>query len=83
MTDPNVIHENIKDTMIDIMAVLYEQGIRQVHMGAMMRLLGVDDAKASEFDGEYIQLDESFIDTLTESNKITVPIDIPPGTIFH
>ena len=83
MRESDTIHENIKDTMVDIMAVLYERGIRRIHMGAMMRLLGVDDTKASEHDDEYIELDEKFEEMLTELNKLAVPIDVPPGTVFH
>lgn len=72
----------IKDIMLDIMAVLYENNIRKVHMGAMMRLLGVADQTASEHDNELIELDENFGSMLMELNK-TVPPDIPAGTTLH
>ena len=69
--------------MLDVMAVLYDNGIKNVHMGAMMRLLGVDDSKASEHDSEVIELDEKFGTMLAELNKKVEPIEIPKGTIFH
>ncbi len=69
--------------MLDIMAVLYDNGIKLVHMGAMMRLLGVDDSKASQHDSEVIELDEKFGTMLAELNKKVEPIEIPQGTTFH
>ena len=69
--------------MLDVMTVLYDNGIKNVHMGAMMRLLGVDDSKASEHDSEVIELDEKFGAMLSELNKKVEPIEIPKGTIFH
>jgi len=83
MQDDDLVHERIKNIMLDIMAVLYENGIKNVHMGAMMRLLGVNDAKASEHDAKVIELDEKFGFMLAELNKNVEPIEIPNGTTFH
>ena len=83
MQDDDLLHERIKNIMLDVMAVLYDNGIKNVHMGAMMRLLGVDDSKASEHDSEVIELDEKFGTMLAELNKKVEPIEIPKGTIFH
>ncbi len=69
--------------MLDVMAVLYDNGIRTVHMGAMMRLLGVNDNKAAEHDTEVIQMDEKFGTMLAELNKKAEPVEIPQGTTFH
>jgi hypothetical protein len=69
--------------MLDVMAVLYDNGIKHVHMGAMMRLLGVDDVKASEHDNEMIELDEKFGAMLTLLNKDVAPVEVPDGATFH
>ena len=69
--------------MLDIMAVLYSNGIKNVHMGAMMRLLGVNDSKASEHDSQVIELDEKFGNMLIELNKNVGQLEIPKGTTFH
>ena len=69
--------------MLDVMAVLYDNGIKNVHMGAMMRLLGVDDSKAAEHDSEIIELDEKFGSMLSQLNKKEVPEEIPQGTTIH
>jgi len=78
-----LLHERIKAVMLDVMAVLYDNGIKQVHMGAMMRLLGVDDVKASEHDNEMIELDEKFGAMLSQLNKNTAPVEVPEGATFH
>lgn len=83
MQEDDLLHERIKNIMLDVMTVLYDNGIKNVHMGAMMRLLGVDDSKASEHDSEVIELDEKFGAMLSELNKKVEPIEIPKGTIFH
>ncbi len=79
----DLLHERIKNVMLDIMAVLYDNGIKLVHMGAMMRLLGVDDAKASEHDNEMIELDEKFGAMLSQLNKHVAPIEVPKDATFH
>lgn len=83
MQDDDLLHERIRNIMLDVMAVLYDNGIKNVHMGAMMRLLGVDDSKASQHDSEMIELDEKFGSMLAELNKKVEPIEIPKGTTFH
>ena len=51
-------------------------------MGAMMRLLGVDDESAAKHDDESVVLDEKFGEMITKLNK-QVPPTIPSGTTFH
>ena len=74
--------QRIKEIMIEVMAVLYEHGIKEAHMGAMMRLLGVDDESAANHDHESVVLDENFGKMLAQLNK-PVPTNIPSGTTFH
>lgn len=69
--------------MLDVMAVLYDNGIKNVHMGAMMRLLGVDNSKAAEHDSKIIELDEKFGFMLSQLNNKAVPEEIPQGTTIH
>jgi hypothetical protein len=82
MSDEDQLHTRIKEIMIDIMIVLYEHGIKEAHMGAMMRLLGVDDDSAANHDKESVVLDEKFGEMITKLNR-PVPINIPSGTTFH
>jgi hypothetical protein len=83
MQDDDLLHNRIKNIVLDVMAVLYDNGIKTVHMGAMMRLLGVDDSKAAEHDLEIIELDEKFGSMLSQLNKKEVPEEIPKGTTIH
>lgn len=42
------------------MMILYKNDITEVHVGALMRLIGVDEETAQESDDERIQIDEKF-----------------------
>lgn len=75
--------DEIKSVMLDVMLVLYENGIREIHMGAMMRLLGVEDAIAASHDHEIMELDENFATMVAELNKNTEPVTIPAGATIH
>ena len=50
MIDEDQLQKRIKAIMMEIMIVLYDHGIKEAHMGAMMRLLGVDDEHAAKHD---------------------------------
>lgn len=82
MTEEDQLHKRIKEIMVDVMIVLYEHGIKEAHMGAMMRLLGVSDESAALHDGESVILDEKFGEMITKLNK-PVPTTIPSGTTVH
>lgn len=82
MLEEEQLQKRIKEIMVDIMIVLYEHGIKEAHMGAMMRLLGVDDESAAKHDDESVVLDEKFGEMITKLNK-PVPTNIPSGTTFH
>ena len=75
-------YEHIRSIMIEIMAVLYKHNIQQVHMGGMLRLLGVEHDLASKHDSEFLELDENFVSILARLNK-PVPVEVPQGTTFH
>jgi len=76
-------YDHIKNIMLDVMIVLYENGIREIHMGAMMRLLGVADTVAADHDHEVMELDENFATMVAELNKNDRTISIPVGTTIH
>jgi hypothetical protein len=54
-TDP--LYEFVRTVMLEVMAVLYANGQRQLHVGAMMRLIGVDEERAAEHDGDRIDIE--------------------------
>jgi len=70
----------IKDLILALMAVLHENGIHEVHMGGMMRLLGVDEEVAKDYDHERIQLGNAFPEVVREFEAQQPP---PAGTVLH
>ena len=59
--------------IMEIMAILHKNNIKQVHMGGLLRLLGVEEELAQQSDNEYIELDEDFakyIAKITETNSV-------------
>ena len=83
MLEPDeYLHERIQTVMLEVMGVLYGNNITMVHMGAMMRLLGVPDSKAAQHDNEMLELDEKFGTMLRELNK-SIPQEAPAGTTIH
>ena len=77
-----LLHDRIQTVMLEVMGVLYGNNITLVHMGAMMRLLGVPDVKAAEHDNEMLELDEKFGTMLMELNK-DIPKEVPKDTTIH
>ena len=84
-----LIDENdIADVVIDVCATLYHNGIDYVHVGGLMRLLGISDEEATQHDDMYFQLDDDFaqkvagIDAVDEAYETELAIeDEAPPTI--
>ena len=60
----------IADIVIDVCATLYSNGIEYVHVGALMRLLGVSDEESAKHDTVYFQLDEHFAQKVAELDSL-------------
>ena len=58
----------IRAAIHNLMLVLYNQGITEIHTGGMMRLLGVNNDVAQEYDDERIILDDNFVKYVQEIN---------------
>ena len=73
-----------RNLLLQIMAVLYANGQRSVHVGAVMRLMGIDDETASKHDNDRIEIDENFGQLVSELNSSSslVP-QVPKGAIIH
>ena len=81
-TDP--LYEFVRTVMLEVMAVLYANGQRQLHVGAMMRLIGVDEERAAEHDDDRIDIDESFAELANDVNiKYLLQSRIPNGATIH
>lgn len=82
MLDYDQLEDTVRELIVDLCEVLYHRGYREVPVGAMMRLVGVNNSKASEHDNEYFALDEDFI-AVIESRKTTTPTKAPTGVTLH
>jgi len=69
MLDEEEIEQEVRVLMYELMMVLYQHGIREVHVGGMMRLLGVSNESSSAHDNEMVILDRKFakyVEQITE-----------------
>ena len=66
-----LIEDNgIADVVIDVCATLYHNGIDYVHVGGLMRLLGVSSEEAEPHDEVYFQLDQDFAQKLADLDAL-------------
>ena len=66
-----LIEDNdIADAVIDVCATLYHNGIDYVHVGGLMRILGVSSEEAEQHDEVYFQLDDDFAQKLKDLNAL-------------
>jgi len=71
-----LIEDNgIADVVIDVCATLYHNGIDYVHVGGLMRLLGVSQEEAEQHDEVYFQLDQNFAQKLADLDAIDEAFD--------
>lgn len=80
--------DDLHEIVFAVCCTLYKFGIKEVHIGGLMRILGVEDHKAEEHDEELILLDEDFEQAMRENGEDGVPADtvdikIPTGTTIH
>lgn len=63
------VDQAIRLTILNLMVVLYDCGITEVHVGGVMRILGVPNEKAQAHDDEWFIIDENFIKYVDELNR--------------
>jgi hypothetical protein len=72
--------ESVKDLVVNICLILADFGITEVHVGGLMRLVGIDEDLASEHDDELM--------IITDIQQLRPPKEesqevMPPGTTLH
>jgi hypothetical protein len=55
------VDQAIRLAILNLMVVLYDCGITEVHVGGIMRVMGVPDDRAATHDLERVILDEDFV----------------------
>jgi hypothetical protein len=68
MLDEYQLDQTIKVALMNLMVVLYDCGITEVHLGGVMRILGVSNETASRHDDERLILDDDFVKYVEEFN---------------
>jgi hypothetical protein len=63
------VDQTIRLTILNLMLVLYDCGIQEVHVGGLMRILGVPNDKASVHDNESVVLNEEFVKYVEQINE--------------
>jgi hypothetical protein len=61
------LEQEVKLIIMELMLVLHRHGIREVNVGGLMRVIGVENTIASESDEELIVLDEKFTKYIEET----------------
>ena len=74
MTDDELDQE-IRLIIMELMIILHKHGIKEVHMGALMRLIGVDDKLAKECDQDRIELTEDFNKDISQMVDLSLAVD--------
>lgn len=84
MQEQDPLYEHVRTIMAEVMAVLYSNGQKELHVGALMRLIGVDEETASQHDSERITIDENFLSFADELNiRHLIRSKIPAGATIH
>jgi hypothetical protein len=68
MLDDLELEQTIRLSILNLMVVLYDCGITEVHIGAVMRLLGIANERAEAHDNQRIVIDEDFVKYVDEIN---------------
>jgi hypothetical protein len=76
MLDDVELDQSIRLSILTLMVVLYDCGITEVHIGGVMRILGVSDSMAQQHDNERLVLDEEFVKYVDQINEPR-PVDQP------
>jgi len=63
------VDQAIRLAILNLCLVLYDCGITEIHVGAIMRLLGVPDNLAAGHDQERIILDDDFVKYVEALNE--------------
>jgi len=63
------VDQAIRLTILNLMLVLYDCGIEEVHVGGIMRILGVPNEKAQAHDNERVVLDDDFVKYVEQINE--------------
>jgi hypothetical protein len=65
-----IAEKEIGALVVALCATLYDNGIRYVHIGGLMRILGVEEEVCQQHDDESFLLDDDFYDKIEEMGYV-------------
>lgn len=80
MADDKDLEWEARKLIMEIMLVLQKHGINYIHMGGLMRLIGVSNERAADQDDDIIELDEKFTKYIKALNSLP---DESPNKTLH
>jgi hypothetical protein len=69
MLDDIELDQQVRMALMNLMVVLYSCGIAKIHLGGLMRILGVSNRIACQYDDEQLLLDEDFVKYVDQINE--------------
>lgn len=72
------LETHVRETIIEILAVLHNRGITQISVGGLLRIMGVPNHMATRHDLDYIELTAE-----PDLDSVNIISRISPGTILH
>ena len=82
--DDILLEEHVRKLVTSICAVLYHHGITEIHVGGLMRVVGIDEESAAQHDDEIMLLGPEFETELDDVDQdIALDVAVPPNTTIH
>ena len=78
------IELEVKIAMAQTMLALFDLGYTEIHLGGLIRIMGMSDTEAAKFDNSIVTLDSNFkkyVDDL--SKQALVQLGIPDDATVH
>jgi hypothetical protein len=69
MLDNLPVDQAIRLSILNLCVVLYDCGMNEVHVGGLMRILGVPDDQAQAHDDERLIIDDEFVKYVEQLNE--------------
>ena len=63
------LDQDVRMALMNLMVVLYSCGITTIHLGGLMRILGVSNRIARRYDTEQLHLDDDFVKYVDQINE--------------
>jgi hypothetical protein len=79
--DENEVVEPVRIAIMEILMVLHKHGIKEAHIGAIMRLVGIEENEAKECDDERIYLTDDFTEYVNQMLQLSSVSNI--NQTFH